>query len=73
MSDVLPPHRQVMLAYALNNLAFDFKRALNCAALSNSAAATAALGKPGCAPSPSQRAPAARCNPQAQPAVCDSS
>jgi hypothetical protein len=37
-----------MLAYALNNLAFDFKRALNCAALSNAAAATAALGKPGC-------------------------
>jgi hypothetical protein len=56
MYAVLPPRRQVMLAYVLNNLAFNFKRALNCAALSNAAAASAALGKPGCALSPSRRA-----------------
>ncbi len=56
MFAVLPPRRQVMLAYVLNNLAFNFKRALNCAALSNAAVASAALGKSGCALSPSRRA-----------------
>ena len=31
-----------MLAYALNNIAYDFKRALNAAALANTAAAASA-------------------------------
>ena len=34
--------RQVMLAFTINNIVFDFKRALNCAALANTAAAAAA-------------------------------
>ena len=34
--------RQVFLAYAINTIAFDFKRALNAAALANTAAAASA-------------------------------
>ena len=39
---------KVLLAYTLNNIAFDFKRALNSAALANTASASAVMRKHGC-------------------------